>query len=668
MKTIKPFKMKKNLLACLFMCGSLLSAQAQTVFETVEQSPDHTILETALIATGLDAALSDPFGQFTLFAPNDAAFNALPPGVLADLLADPGGELTTILSYHVLGIAVYSFSLTDGATFTSLTGQDLEFSVVGPDIFVNDAMIIDNDLDGENGVVHSIDAVLIPENLETIWSIIMMSEVHQTLEAALAAAGLDDVLADEEESFTVFAPTDAAFDALEASSPGIIAELLANPDGELANVLLYHVVNGVAFSSSLSNGQMIQTAQGEMITVTITGGNVFINNAQVTTADIPASNGVVHIIDAVLLPQSCVIFNAGPYVDFNIEFGGAPVSVGGFCPVNTITGFQAWASEAYSVDNFVAGTEYTFSICDGPDAGSWDAELSIQNSVTGAVVASATGCEITWTSPGNGTFLIIIQEADFCGDASPNQSTNNGFPSLTCSTTATVVDVIVNSAVHNTLETALIAAGLVGTLSGEGPFTVFAPTDAAFEALETGVLDGLLADPTGALTQVLTHHVALGLVLSTDLTDGMSITSLQGENLLVGIDGTTVTITSGSSNVATVTTANIVVSNGVVHVIDVVLIPSIVNVDNIASIASLGVYPNPTNNQFTIDLDLTTSNRVSVDLISLTGQLVKGLDLGNRSVGLNREYFNITDVAAGFYLMTITVGDSQVTTKVQIAR
>ena len=668
MKTIKPFKMKKNLLACLFMCGSLLSAQAQTVFETVEQSPDHTILETALIATGLDAALSDPFGQFTLFAPNDAAFNALPPGVLADLLADPGGELTTILSYHVLGIAVFSFSLTDGATFTSLTGQDLEFSVVGPDIFVNDAMIIDNDLDGENGVVHSIDAVLIPENLETIWSIIMMSEVHQTLEAALAVAGLDDVLADEEESFTVFAPTDAAFDALEASAPGIIAELLANPDGELANVLLYHVVNGVAFSSSLSNGQMIQTAQGEMITVTITGGNVFINNAQVTTADIPASNGVVHIIDAVLLPQSCVIFNAGPYVDFNLEFGGAPVSDGGFCPVNTITGFQAWASEAYSVDNFVAGTEYTFSICDGPDAGSWDAELSIQNSVTGAVVASATGCEITWTSPGNGTFLIIIQEADFCGDASPNQSTNNGFPSLTCSTTATVVDVIVNSAVHNTLETALIAAGLVGTLSGEGPFTVFAPTDAAFDALETGVLDGLLADPTGALTQVLTHHVALGLVLSTDLTDGMSITSLQGENLLVGIDGTTVTITSGSSNVATVTTANIVVSNGVVHVIDVVLIPGIVNVDNIASIASLGVYPNPTNNQFTIDLDLTTSNRVSVDLISLTGQLVKGLDLGNRSVGLNREYFNITDVAAGFYLMTITVGDSQVTTKVQIAR
>ena len=131
----------------------------------------------------------------------------------------------------------------------------------------------------------------------------------------------------------------------------------------------------------------------------------------------------------------------------------------------------------------------------------------------------------------------------------------------------TVVDIIVNSENHNTLETAVVAAGLVDALSGEGPFTVFAPTDDAFSALPEGTLDAVLAD-MDLLTSILTHHVAEGSVLSTDLSNGMMVTTLNGTELMVTIDANGVMIDN-----AMVTVADIQADNGVVHVIDAVLIP-----------------------------------------------------------------------------------------------
>jgi uncharacterized surface protein with fasciclin (FAS1) repeats len=117
--------------------------------------------------------------------------------------------------------------------------------------------------------------------------------------------------------------------------------------------------------------------------------------------------------------------------------------------------------------------------------------------------------------------------------------------------------------------TAVQAAGLEETLRGEGPFTVFAPTDEAFAAVPKETLDALLADPKGALTDVLTYHVVAGKVMSTDLSDGMQADTVNGEPLAisVGDDGTVMI------NGATVVTADIETANGVIHVIDTVLVP-----------------------------------------------------------------------------------------------
>lgn len=133
---------------------------------------------------------------------------------------------------------------------------------------------------------------------------------------------------------------------------------------------------------------------------------------------------------------------------------------------------------------------------------------------------------------------------------------------------ANIVETAVAAGDFTTLVTAVEAAGLAETLSGEGPYTVFAPTDAAFEALPAGTLDELLADPD-ALANVLTYHVVDGDVMAADLSDGMEVEALNGETLTITVDGDTVKV-----NDATVTTADIVTSNGVIHVIDTVLVPA----------------------------------------------------------------------------------------------
>ena len=130
-----------------------------------------------------------------------------------------------------------------------------------------------------------------------------------------------------------------------------------------------------------------------------------------------------------------------------------------------------------------------------------------------------------------------------------------------------IVDTAVEAGTFNTLVAAVTAAGLVDTLKGEGPFTVFAPTDDAFAALPEGTVDALLNDiPT--LTSILTYHVVAGKVMSTDLSDGMTAGTVNGADITIStMDGVKV-------NGATVTAADIETSNGVIHVIDAVILPT----------------------------------------------------------------------------------------------
>ena len=234
-------------------------------------------------------ALKGP-GPFTVFAPTDAAFAAFEsesPGVLAGLSK---AALTEILTYHVVaGAAVASKDLKDQQVFTTLSGSPVLIAT-SPGVKVDDAKVTTADVSASNGVIHVIDKIILPPK-DDIVATAVAAGTFTKLAGALTAADLVTTLQGK-GPFTVFAPTDAAF-----------AKLSAVPTGDmLKNVLLYHVVAGAVGSGDLKAGPVPTRLTGKSVTVSLTGG-VKINDSKVTTANILAKNGVIHVIDTVLIPQ-----------------------------------------------------------------------------------------------------------------------------------------------------------------------------------------------------------------------------------------------------------------------------------------------------------------------------------------------------------------------------
>ncbi len=294
-------KLFSAFVALLLLVGCATPAP-KTVADVVVGSENHNTLEAAVTAAGLVETLSGE-GPFTVFAPTDAAFAALPAGALDALLADPSGDLTKILLYHVVAAKAMAGDLKDGQKVATVNGEELTVTITEAGVFVNGIKVSTADVAAGNGVVHVLDGILLPPAppapSNTVVDVIVNSENHNTLEAAVLAAGLAETLSGE-GPFTIFAPTDAAFAALPA---GTVETLLKDPSGDLTKILLYHAVGAKALSTNLSAGQSITTINGGSVTVTINDDGVFINEAKVSVADVETSNGVVHVIDAVLLPK-----------------------------------------------------------------------------------------------------------------------------------------------------------------------------------------------------------------------------------------------------------------------------------------------------------------------------------------------------------------------------
>lgn len=233
------------------------------------------------------------------------------------------------------------------------------------------------------------------------------------------------------------------------------------------------------------------------------------------------------------------------------------------------------------------------------------------------------------------------------------------FLSLSAQPDSTVVDVVVNSENHTTLEAAVVAAGLAEALSGDGPFTVFAPTDAAFAALPEGTIPALLADPTGALADILKYHVLAGTVISTDLSDGMTATTLLGKDIEVTINSEGVFI-----NNAKVTVADIMTDNGVVHVIDAVLIPPVTSANATRNNEmQFRLYPNPATTNLTIEVNGDRELRGStLTILTMEGRIISEMVMNESRVSLNTSGFK-----SGMYLVVLK-GNNQVQTERLVIR
>ena len=558
-------------------------AASNTVVDIIVNSPDHEILETAVVAAGLAGTLSGE-GPFTVFAPTDAAFNALPAGTIEALLNDIP-LLTSILTYHVAGVNALSTDLTNGQEVVTLNGESVTVTINAEGVFINDAQVTVADLVADNGVVHVIDAVLLPPAASnTVVDIIVNSPDHEILETAVVAAGLAGTLSGE-GPFTVFAPTDTAFNALPAGT----IEALLNDIPLLTSILTYHVAGANVLSTDLYDGREIRTLNGKVVRVNITPDGVFINDAKVTVADIIADNGVVHVIDAVLLPSSITsVFDiiAGSDVHNTLETGIRAAE---------LVTVLSEEDESYTV---FAPTDAAFAAL---PAGVLEAVLADKDLLRNVLAYHAVDFEIdstdlssvedfgylqmlngkTVTIEVNGDGIIVNNAKIIVADLFADNGVVHVIDAVLLAPDSTIIDVVRNSPVHTILENLLDAAEFSTPLEGYGPFTLFAPTNAAIQALPAEVIQALTDDP-GLLEDVLAYHLVPGSALSSDLSNGLVIETLLGKNVTVTINNDGVFI-----NDAKVVIADIRTDNGVVHVLDAVLLPKSTVIDVINEVEDL---------------------------------------------------------------------------------
>jgi len=656
------------------MVGTIVvNSNSNTIYDIVSNSTSHTTLKTAIDACALDGVLSTS-GPFTLFAPSDAAFNLLPAGTVTALLNDIP-QLTDILKHHVVADSVMSGMLSNGQIVTTLLGTDVTVTINSSGVFIDNAQVTLADLVADNGVVHVIDAVLLPtidcngvadgtaltdscgicqqayiynfithqvtfvdnaNNLiagldynpsteivvfpddpanpywnncpNTIYDVVSNSNDHTTLKTAIDACALDGVLSGN-GPFTLFAPTDAAFNNLPA---GTVTSLLSNIPA-LTQILEHHVIADSIMSGMLSNGQIVTTLLGTDLTITINSTGVFIDNAQVTVADIVADNGVVHVIDAVLIPSTSsnsiydIVSNSASHTTLKTAIDACALDgvLSGNGP------FTLFAPTDAAFNLLPAGTVAAL-LNDIPQLTNILKHHVVADSVmsgmlsNGQIVTTLLGTDVTVTINSSGVFIDNAQVtmADLIADNGVVHVIDAVLLPPTPQTN-TIYDIVSNSADHTTLKVAIDACALDGVLSGSGPFTLFAPTDAAFNLLPAGTVTALLND-IPQLTDILKHHVIADSVMSSMLSNGQIATTLLGTDVTVTINSSGVFIDN-----AQVVVADIVADNGVVHVIDAVLLPSTTSVidnlikseDYLYSVDMLGKkVSKDTKNQFLFDV------------------------------------------------------------------
>ena len=409
-----------------------------------------------------------------------------------------------------------------------------------------------------------------------------------TLVAALQASGLDDVLADEERDFTVFAPTDAAFAALLEAEGISAAELLASP--YLSDILLYHVVPDAEIDSTqaiAAAGTTVTTANTDDIGVALKGTDLFINASRVENPDVAASNGVIHVIDAVLVPTEDVA-TSGTIAAVATANGSFNTLVGAL----GATGLDAVLADADGKFTVFAPTDEAFAKID--TSGLTNEQLKdilLYHVIVGAEInaAAATAIAGNTVEMGNGDNVALSLSntelfANLSGISLPNVDASNGIihaidtvllpPADAVAPTLNIVETAQGNADFSTLVDALLATSdLVATPSEpNGDFTVFAPTNAAFDALEAsnpGITATLLADPDGALRNILLKHVVSGSVDSvTAFTlNGTEVTTVNGETVEIAIDSGVFTVDGAQVEIFDIAT-----TNGVIHVIDAVIL------------------------------------------------------------------------------------------------
>ncbi len=559
-------------------------------------------------------------GPFTVFAPTDAAFASLLTDLNFGSLDDvPEATLRNILEYHVIsGNALRSGDLNDGQTANTLLGESVSVSVANGSVQINDSNVRTADVEASNGVVHIIDQVLLPAELRApvgpTQNVVELAQGTANLsilvEALIKFDDLVATLSDANGNYTVFAPTNDAFTALL----GVVGQTDLDdiPEDVLRRVLSYHVVAGtVAKSTDLSDGQAIGTLlNGEEVTVDLSDG-VQINASNVVTPDVEGTNGVVHVVDAVLVPEleASIVNTVVEPAYFNKNFSILTAAVveadllGTLIDANSNLTVFAPTNDAFAAAGITS--------LDGLTAADLVPILTYHVLSTEVLAADLPETGSSITTLGGNIYLSVNEQGVYLNGTTQVVDTDieadNGVvhvinrtlmpPSSNIVEIAVAASTASEGAEFGQLVAALTAieadastAALVTVLSSmdgtnNTPFTVFAPTDDAFEALYTAAgvadLDALVtALGTATVEQVLLYHVVAGArVFSTDLPNLTSaeVTMANSGTITLNLSNLTITDTDAALSIGTtdakIVGTDILATNGVIHTIDQVILP-----------------------------------------------------------------------------------------------
>ena len=294
-------RLSSVLLVMVALCAQPLVANAQqkSIVETAVAAGNFNTLVAAVKAADLVDALSGS-QPLTVFAPTDAAFEKIDP-LTMDSLLDPANrdQLKAILTYHVVAGRVKAADAYGLNSSKSLQGQRLNLNLRGETPTINNSKLVVTDIECSNGVIHVIDEVLLPAS-KNIPETAVEAGVFNTLVAAVGAADLAGALSSP-GPFTVFAPTDEAF----AKLPEGTVETLLKPENrqQLVDILKYHVVSGRIYDDEAVKAHSASTLLGRSLQISFSAKGLMVNDANVTAKNVEASNGVIHVIDSVLLPS-----------------------------------------------------------------------------------------------------------------------------------------------------------------------------------------------------------------------------------------------------------------------------------------------------------------------------------------------------------------------------
>ena len=293
--------------------GDCRSAKGKDIVDTAVSAGSFKTLVAAVKAADLVKTLKGK-GPFTVFAPTDAAFAKLPKGTIATLLKPENKKkLQSILTYHVVSGNVMAKDVVKLSSAKTVNGKSVKIQVKNGKVYVDGAQVVKTDIKCANGVIHVIDAVILPPATtnhrrdeavaakgKDIVDTAVSAGSFKTLVAAVKAADLVETLKGK-GPFTVFAPTDAAFAKLPK---GTIATLLKPKNKKkLQSILTYHVVSGNVMAKDVVTLTSAKTVNGKSVKIQVKNGKVYVNGAQVVKTDIKCANGVIHVIDAVILPS-----------------------------------------------------------------------------------------------------------------------------------------------------------------------------------------------------------------------------------------------------------------------------------------------------------------------------------------------------------------------------